>query len=1206
MPHNIQADPIVQRQLAERGITEKTGVFGEHKVQIGTGSPINLSSIKRNSLPFQGFTSATKVARGQAGLAASAHSTVHVLISPGVLQADKLLSALKTNAEYMSRLGALGQLSEAQKQNSLWAFAPAVESLSSTELAFVYQSFTSAEMDLLQSALRHEGRNNIEAKDARAAEAQLFDLQALVLKEMSNRVSNGRLDDLIAQEPNKSAEYNALRPSSLSQQYAGQDSTRAVHTHDISAANLHTLANVAAQSATQREKNAAAHMQKLSTRGISATPKEMGDILRQSPLTINIPTRRLLRDTAFILNPNEPMPNIFHMQAQGIVAKSEDYMLQRNETEKLVFPELEGHGAIPDERPVYGALNTQRSQTGAADRSYGTCSIVLKPEVARRATFIAEDTFFSPMLSITAQRRANFYALLDGSGLPAALTTALRNLQSPERAMMDAWFDERAQAEGLTALVLKNPPNELISADKEECFAALCLQAFGDTAATRAKVASYDNLESLLFGLDDLNGSLLAQAAEKRAAGLDPSVRLAMNYIEAQVHGALIPSRDFQEIRVDVDEAEPEQRAQLINRMEQFSKATGVKVVYIASKPEEITLEGTGNTVEKFSSTDSNRIQNTFTNGVQYYAQHIRAEANTALGEALEHIQDHLRSIVQASGLSQNFTGGEYILRGAILDRMKSDIGNAFGAYFARPSESQPTAKDIVDSVIKKVAEPLLTKKAELLSTVETLPLSTAQKAVFSSWVRSSRVSTVAELQLIVDNATTLATALNTLAQAEPPLSPQETFTLLARAAGTTDVRIASYAHGLPPDKEYGADDKLTDLWRSSSLAYSLLRAGEPPMDDAHMEALHTRLTSADMRTLLGQFMQIANDDAIINSADCSADYGKMTIIARMSNFLLQNAASQVNQPASTPEFSAELSLVPEKNRALLRSLFPEAMAQFDSAHPAYAPFPTAAQPMHMPASDDARRGFLVRHLDTYLAHEQTFDKGRSTHGRGHITRAFIFASAMCSILEEQGVPIDRNAVLCAITGHDAGRQNSGTDFWEKESAAIVVQNMRSDFGTETMGAAYEQAVLDSITKQSRSAEAMVFKSADSLDIGRTAPFDLSRMPFLRGSNGESISSKAITLREQLAQEADFLQRLSNPLCMSKNIFEELGEEMNRNHAVPLVLENLRQQSYGLSEDIAQAFEAEQQLTAEQLVAKFENIVRDNQQLFPVLSKYYH
>ena len=81
----IQTDPTVQQQLEARGITEKTGVFGHHKVQLGTGEPIRLDSIKANKVPFQGFTTATRIVRGQAGLTASAQDALNVLSRPGRL-----------------------------------------------------------------------------------------------------------------------------------------------------------------------------------------------------------------------------------------------------------------------------------------------------------------------------------------------------------------------------------------------------------------------------------------------------------------------------------------------------------------------------------------------------------------------------------------------------------------------------------------------------------------------------------------------------------------------------------------------------------------------------------------------------------------------------------------------------------------------------------------------------------------------------------------------------------------------------------------------------------------------------------------------------------------------------------------------------------------------------------------------------------------
>ncbi|MBQ7617241.1 MAG: hypothetical protein IJS50_00030, partial [Desulfovibrio sp.] len=75
----IRADVAVQEQLAARGITETTGVYGDHKVQIGNGSPIRLDTIKSVRIPFAGFTRATQIERGKAGLQNSAEGVVRSL-----------------------------------------------------------------------------------------------------------------------------------------------------------------------------------------------------------------------------------------------------------------------------------------------------------------------------------------------------------------------------------------------------------------------------------------------------------------------------------------------------------------------------------------------------------------------------------------------------------------------------------------------------------------------------------------------------------------------------------------------------------------------------------------------------------------------------------------------------------------------------------------------------------------------------------------------------------------------------------------------------------------------------------------------------------------------------------------------------------------------------------------------------------------------
>lgn len=1214
MPPRIQADPTVQQQLAQHGITEKTGVFGEHKVQIGTTSPIRLDKIKGESIPYQGFHTATKIVRGREGLAASSSKTLEILSDPGTLKADRLLTALKTNAEYMHRLAKTGHLTEKMQQDSLWAFAPAVEQLSNIELASVYQSFTSAEMELLQTALRHEGRNNPKAGDARAAAAQLFDLEALILKEMSNRVSNGQLDDLIAQEKakgdaqdkDKIAEYEAMRPQMLSTQYAATEVVRPEYAHDITAANLHTLANVAAQSATQRERSAGAEMQKLAARGISATPKEMGDVLRQSPLTINLPTHRLLRDTSFVLHPEDPMPNIFHMQKQGILNKGESYMAQRDQTEKLVFPELEGHEAIADERPVYGALNTQNAQSGPAARSYGSCVIILKPEVARRATFIAEDTFYSPALKVTPERRANFYALLDGSGLPVSLITELKDPQSEKRIALDEWFDMAEGQEDLTAVILKNPPAKLnLDTDGQELFAALGLQAFGDKEATRSKMASYDNLESLLPGLSDLNGTMLAQAAEKRAAGLDPSVRLAMNYIEAQIHGPIIPGRDFQEIRVDLEEAPQAQRAQLISRMEAFSQATGVKVVYIVSRttPEEMQSVASTNTFERYDTREEERIDKTFHAGLRYYAEHIRPEAEKAFGDALEHIQDHIRSFIEHAGIAAFFPAQGDILRGTILAKVKDAAFDQFNNFFKNPNPDG-TSERIVSQSITRAIEPVLRQKAKLLETLDGLPLTPAQKEGFSYWVRSSLVKTPEELKLAVQNAQDQASALRTIAEANPPLSPEEMVRILADAAQKTDTHMAAYAASLPKGKEYGTDDKNADMNRSVSLAYTLLKNDEPPLSKEQILTLHERLHTPEMLSLFSQTQRLVLDSRVVRNP--AGDYGKLHTIVRLGILHIRNAAQQAEEPFAMPEFTHELSLIPERRRVLLRELAPDTMARFDTLYPAYTPFPAAAQPDKLPATDAARRTFLVQHLDAYIAHERGFDRRAFIHGRNHIVRSFIFASVMCSILEKAGVPVDRNAVLCGITGHDIGRQGAGRDLWEEDSARMTVDQMRTDFGTDALGEAYEKELVNNTTHQSNTVEGMILKAADSLDIGRTQELDLARMPFLRGKEGEQISEEAKVLRGKLAKEADLLQRLTNPMCEHRHELQELDKQLLAHSTdSPLVLEPIMAKRQQLLHAIAQRFESEWELGAEQFVARIEKTIRDNPQLFPILSANY-
>ena len=253
--------------------------------------PIRLDEIKSAHIPYAGFTQVKKVSRGKEGIRVNSRAALKALYSrPDALDAGALLGALKAMQTHTARLDALGELTQDQRQDTMWTFSSAVEDLSNSELSAAYQTFTSAEMDLLQTALMHEGQTNPNASDARRAAAQLFDLQALILKEISNRSVNEQIDreaaDLSFQGMPEKDDAGVDRPRTLTAQF-GATGPAAKHAaaHDITAANLVSLAEVGARSATLREKTALAEQARLKARRLDdVTVRDLGDTLRKADL----------------------------------------------------------------------------------------------------------------------------------------------------------------------------------------------------------------------------------------------------------------------------------------------------------------------------------------------------------------------------------------------------------------------------------------------------------------------------------------------------------------------------------------------------------------------------------------------------------------------------------------------------------------------------------------------------------------------------------------------------------------------------------------------------------------------------------------------------------------------------------------------------------------------------------------------------------
>ncbi|MGX8719119.1 MAG: hypothetical protein ACQGQP_08465, partial [Desulfovibrio sp.] len=306
--------------------------------------------------------------------------------------------------------------------------------------------------------------------------------------------------------------------------------------------------------------------------------------------------------------------------------------------------------------------------------------------------------------------------------------------------------------------------------------------------------------------------------------------------------------------------------------------------------------------------------------------------------------------------------------------------------------------------------------------------------------------------------------------------------------------------------------------------------------------------------------------------------------------------------------FEGELSLLQEPLRAALRETVPDLAQKLDDEHPPYAPMPAPANPQAMPQDEAQRRAFCVKAMDSYIPIEKVHEKGRSTHGRGHIARAYIYANAMCNMLEEAGIKVDRNAVQLSIAGHDMGRQGPGYDKWEQDSADKTVGAMQTTYGPDAMGQDYEQHIAGCIihtSPQNNTLEAMVMQAADSLDIGRTQDFDLEKFPFLKGKPGEAPGEAATKIRKELAKEADLLQRLTNPYCANRKALKTL-EGQAFNAPTQELTEYYQGQKDELERQIAGVFEKDLELSSEAYMARFENTIRQNPKLFPLLSKYYH
>ena len=1191
-------------------VDSSVGSVAKHHVRFGNGTPIRLDVIESARVPSAGFTRDTQITRGREGVAQTSREALGTLAGGSPFDAKTLLGLLKAGQTHLDRLAALDQLTKGQIAEQSWIFTHAVESLSNAELAAVYQAFTSEEMDLLRTALEIEGSSG--SRDARMANGRLFDLEALVLREASRRASEMQLEDLRQTDPGDRSLWDERAPKVAEKGSkvfgnAGDDRSGRPR-NDLSSPGLATLVNAAAASATQREKTASATQQDVRNRGFDVTLRQMGDVLRSKELTINMDVDTLLNKSNILQNPGQPLETYWSLKEKGVNVKGGGYGPRRDAVETQVFPELRHSPSKGRTRPVYSALNLTHASYGAADTLYGNVVIVLKPEVAKRATFTTNDSFQIVRISVTDAKKQQFYALFGSAeGIPDSLKLAVARPDSPERAALEKWLAkmaENAKSNPRSGWVCKDGdipaelkahfPNNPEGGQKDfQALHGLAIKCFGDADATGKVVATHDNIESLIPDLGEVNANALAEAVREKQAGGEGRVGFVDTaYIEAQIHGPVVPDRDIAEIRVnlhgpDAGNMDEGQKRQAIARLRDFEARTGIHVV--------IAEEGAWDA--EHMELDELQGKTTRINARHYDRKKIAARQNEILAN-LKAESDRVIAKNQdwLNGLPEGVT---FNLDGNILNRLAGKFLDKVRTRMAEDQSNSDTLS-LVNHAFSDELREIVGEKVALLKEMAKLPFgSPAQMRTFARWVMEAReIRSVEEMRLVHRHAFAQAALMREILAADPPPAAGDVVGRLAQLAG-----------------EFGADDNEAGL--VSLMSLELLRNGEPPVGEEGLAKLRNLFGSTEMRGYARQLDRICQEGKFGTLPGAA----KVSTLKNLISFTAMNIAKLFGGEYEEPKtFDLPLELVQRPLRDAIRTVAPEVAGKLDFEYPAQPEFPRPAAPNAMPTTQAQRRQFLVGVMEEYRQKELGREKGVSTHGRGHIIRAFIYATAFANILEEQGVKVDRNALLCGIAGHDIARARPGHDYWEEASGQETVQRLGQVYGENTLGADYSQEMVDSIVgvkvtlpdgrefsiPKSQTLEAHLLQSADSLDIGRTAKFEFGQFQFLNfGGNPDKLPENIKVLREQLFREADLLQKLTNQYCANAPLMDSLAKQVLNTDGPEGMrlneqLEDLRQISQQAL--ITQANDGDN----EAFVTNIEQVIRDNPNLFPVLSRYYH
>ena len=457
------------------------------------------------------------------------------------------------------------------------AFAQALDSLDNGTLSQVYQGLISRDADDLKNELsRRLAKFDLTADQADMCERTAFALgrlECLVLNEISHRVKLGMATK--EERAKIMAEAPVLR---LCGKDVPRDLSARNNPGEMTSVNLAILTSRAGYGSTHGQQLTEKTDRQLNALGFTkADAHEIGDMIRKSELTVNAHLSNLLGwregqdpNNPPLFQPGYSLVNTFVSKEQkGIAKDSTPYLVRRNQVEKYFFPE---YGEMPKfegkDRPNYAAFNMSNTAEGAAP-SYGGVVFVMKEHVKQQATYTLSDTFFALKFDFTNPDEGKdrflesakkflsklvkpeaFEQLADPRADGGRALDSFLRMYSPHGIVTGKGLDSKDGVVDLASFL----NNNLVEGAREigvDDVLAVLFDAIGVKDDPSLRVAGYDNIENLLNGMEELEPLLIGLSTVRRAQNPGESVRLAGGeYIEAQLHGPIVITRDVEEMRV--------------------------------------------------------------------------------------------------------------------------------------------------------------------------------------------------------------------------------------------------------------------------------------------------------------------------------------------------------------------------------------------------------------------------------------------------------------------------------------------------------------------------------------------------------------------------------------------------------------------------------------------------------------------------------